>query len=78
MTIPTIDDTDPPKDTDYKDWRAEDTQVLVYTDDLELYPHDRQALDLEDARTQAALIGRILEVNDVPHRWFIRVPRVRS
>jgi hypothetical protein len=76
---PTIDDVvkDAAPSVDYQDWTSETTRVLVFTDDAELYPKDRLAADLDDARAQAALVGRILEVNEVPHRWFIRVPRVR-
>ena len=80
LRVPTIDDavTDHKPESDYKDWAEGNTRVLVYTDAPELYPRDRYAEDKEDARYLAGLIGRVLEVNEVPHRWFIRVPRTRS
>jgi hypothetical protein len=77
--VPTIDDPDDaPPPADYRDWRAEDTRVVTYTNDPDIFTRDRPAWTMEEARTKCqAEFGRILEVNSVPGRWFFRVFRVR-
>lgn len=67
-----------PPQTDYRDWKHEDTKVVVYTTNPDLYPKDRPATSSAAARAECqAIYGRILETNSVPHRYFFRVWRVR-
>lgn len=63
---------------DYRDWRPEDTKVVTYTNNVEMYPRDRPCVSADAARRECETIyGRILETNTVPHRWFFRVLKTR-
>jgi hypothetical protein len=77
--IPTIDDAaaEQPPPVTYRDWKPEDTRVVVYTTDPATYPKDRPATTRANARAQAELtFGRVLEANYVGERCFFRVMRV--
>lgn len=77
--VPTIDDEEPPKELEYRDWTPEQTRVICYTNQPSRYKFDLSASDAESARSHCeANFGKVLEFNEVPGRFFCRVMRRRA
>lgn len=73
--VPTVDSAEPV--ATYKDWRPEDTRVVVYAVGNTYYP-GIPAESRDAALAHAKLVyGRVLEENYVPGRAFFRVHKVK-
>lgn len=71
--VPTLDQEEPL--ATYPDWKREDTQVITCRIGNDAYPGVRYESRDEALAATKLLYGRVLEVNAVPGRLFIRVPR---